>query len=169
MEIYVLSPLWEMIMLFFLSIFSKYLGAETKERLIFLYSRQDLKPITTNIQGFFSRKNCIRMQNHKTKPEPHHSIEFKNTWRFHLSSSLHFIMSRVSRHLKSSLNSPWNDELSEVPVLWEWAEPDLGITRNIKNQFYEAMRLNVFLYIVTGCFLAVNISFNFLKRILKCK
>ena len=140
-EIYdVARQLWKIIMFFFLSIFPKYLAAEAKQRIIFLYSRQDLKPITTNIQGFSSLGNCIRMQNHKT-PKRTAVSNCENTWSFHLWSGVHLI---ISRH-------PWL--LCEMIVLcWSLLEPepepDLGITRNIKNQFYEAMRLNVFLYSV---------------------
>ena len=107
----------------------------------------------------------------ESESEENRRIEIKNTSSFHLPSGLHFIMSRDSRHLKSSLPQ---FSVKWLSLMLAWARPgqtwpDLGITGNIKNQFYEAMRLNVFLYILTGCFLAGNISFNFLKRILKCK
>ena len=106
-----------------------YLGAEAKQRILFLYSRQDLKPITTNIQGVFSLRNCIRMQNHKTTSERRgkkykkHSIELRNTWKFHLFCVLHFVWSRVPHLRKSSLSPPWNNWLSEVLGVLEWARP----------------------------------------------
>ena len=85
-----LSQLWKMIMLFFLLALIP--GQQNKGE-IFLYSRQDLKPITTNIQGFFTRKNCIRNQNHNTKSEPEYRIQEYFKISSLVYSPLHYVKS----------------------------------------------------------------------------
>ena len=103
-----------------------YLGAEAKQRILFLYSRQDLKPITTNIQGFSAPGIAyvcrIRIRRGRGRKPP-----YRNQEHFKLSSPIWSPLHYVKRFsppevIPPSILSEMIESYAGVSQTW----PDLA-------------------------------------------
>ena len=106
MEIYmyVLSQLWKKIMLFFLRTYIPISGQKQNKGYYFCIPDKISNQLRQTSRGFQPRElHTYAESESEEEEEENRRIEIKNTSSFHLPSGLHFIMSRDSRHLKSSL------------------------------------------------------------------
>ena len=104
-----------------------YLGAEAKQRILFLYSRQDLKPITTNIQGFSAPGIAyvcrIRIRRGRGRKPP-----YRNQEHFKLSSPIWSPLHYVKRFSPPEVIPPsiLSKMIESQRIVLCWRKPDLA-------------------------------------------